>query len=74
MKEVFEAIAYFFEEIILLPFHWLGEVEADNWWLANTFSWVAILVLVAALGYWMSKLKEYDKDEDKTQTGHSFLG
>lgn len=73
MKDIFEAIAYFFEEILLAPFNAIRELEADNWWLANAFTWVAILVLVCALYYWMGKLKEFDKDEDKTQTGHSFL-
>ena len=74
MKEFFEAIAYFFEEILLAPFSALRELESDNWWLANAFSWISILVLVVAVVYWMRKLKEFDKDEDKTQTGHSFLG
>lgn len=74
MKAVFEAIAYFFEEILLAPFGLLRELEQDNWFLANAFSWISIIVLIVAVVYWMLKLKEFDKDEDKTQTGHSFLG
>lgn len=74
MKEFFEAIAYFFEEILLAPFSALKDLEADNWFLANAFSWIAILVLIVAVVYWMLQLNKFDKDEDKTQTGHSFLG
>lgn len=74
MKDLFEAIAYFFEEIILAPFNWLRELEATNWFLANGFSWLSIVVLMVAIVYWIRKLKEFDKDEDKSQTGHSFLG
>lgn len=73
MKNFFESIAYFFENILLVPFSYLKELEADNWWMANAVSWIYIIILVAATVYWMLQLKEYDKDEDKTQTGHSFL-
>jgi hypothetical protein len=76
MKEVFEGIAYFFEEIILAPFNLLREMEDDNWWLANAVSWIAILILVLALAYWLNQLHIFDKngEEDRSQTAHSFLG
>jgi hypothetical protein len=76
MKEVFESIAYFFEEILLAPFAALRELEGESWWLANSISWVAILILVAALGYWMRQLHIFDQsgEEDRSQTAHSFLG
>jgi len=75
MKDLFEAIAYLFEEIILAPFNWLRELELENWWLANAFTWVAIIVLILALGYWMKQLRIFDKndEEDRSQTAHSFL-
>lgn len=73
MKKIFEGIAYLFEEILLAPLNYLRELEADNWWLSNGFTWIAIAVLVVAIVYWMGKLKEFDASEDKTQTGHSFL-
>jgi uncharacterized membrane protein len=76
MTEFFESIAYFFEEILLAPFDALRALENDNWWLANTISWVSILVLIVALGYWMKQLHIFDQnnEEDRSQTAHSFLG
>ncbi|AZQ43111.1 DUF6341 family protein [Nonlabens ponticola] len=75
MEEVFNGIAYFFEEILLVPFNMLRELEAENWWLANLVSWIAILILIVALGYWMKQLRIFDKndEEDRSQTAHSFL-
>jgi len=75
MKDLFEAIAYLFEEIILAPFNWLRELELESWWLANAFTWVSIIVLIAALAYWMKQLRIFDKndEEDRSQTAHSFL-
>jgi branched-subunit amino acid transport protein AzlD len=73
METLIDAIVGLFE-IILIPFEALRELENDSWFLANAISWLSILVLVVAVVYWMKQLKEYDKDEDKTQTGHSFLG
>lgn len=76
MKDLFEGIAYFFEEILLMPFKALSELEQDSWWLANTVSWLCILILVVALVYWIKQLRifEANGEEDHTQTAHSFLG
>ncbi len=73
METLLDAIVSLFE-LILIPFDALRELENSSWFLANTVSWIAIAILVVAFVYWMKQLKEYDKDEDKTQTGHSFLG
>jgi hypothetical protein len=75
MKDLFEAIAYLFEEVLMVPFNMLRELEAENWWLANALTWVAILVLIAALGFWMRQLRIFDQsgEEDRSQTAHSFL-
>ncbi len=75
MKDLFEAIAYLFEEVLMVPFNWIRELELENWWLANAFTWVAIIVLICALGYWMKQLRIFDQsgEEDKSQTAHSFL-
>jgi len=76
MKEFFEGIGYFFEEILMMPFSALAELERENWWLANTVSWLCILILIVALGYWIKQLRifEANGEEDKSQTAHSFLG
>jgi uncharacterized membrane protein len=75
MKELLEGIAYLFEEILFAPFNWLRELELENWWLANLVSWLAIIILIVALGYWMKQLRIFEKndEEDKSQTAHSFL-
>ncbi|WP_367271476.1 uracil phosphoribosyltransferase [Nonlabens sp.] len=73
METLLDAIVSLFE-LILIPFDALRALETESWFAANAISWIAILILVAAVVYWMLQLKEYDKDEDKTQTGHSFLG
>lgn len=75
MKEVFEGIADLFGAL-LSPFKMLSELEQENWWLANSISWLAIVILCVALGYWMNKLSIFDSngEEDKSQTAHSFLG
>lgn len=75
MKEVFEGIADLFGAL-LSPFKALSELELENWWLANSISWLAIVILCVALGYWMNKLRIFDAngEEDKSQTAHSFLG
>lgn len=72
METLLDAIVSLFE-IILIPFDALAELQKDNWFAANGISWMFIIILIVAFVYWMLKLKEYDKDEDKTQTGHSFL-
>mgnify|MGYP000149403749 CR=1 FL=1 len=72
METLLDAIVSLFE-IILIPFDALAELQKDNWFVANGVSWMFIIILIVAFVYWMLKLKEYDKDEDKTQTGHSFL-
>lgn len=76
MKEIFEGIAYFFEEVLFVPLNFLRELELTNWWAANTVTWIAIAVLVVALSYWMKQLRIFDAngEEDKSQTAHSFLG
>ncbi|KQC32397.1 uracil phosphoribosyltransferase [Nonlabens sp. YIK11] len=75
MKDLFEAIAYLFENILMVPFNLLRELELENWWLANTLTWVAIVVLILALGYWIKQLRIFDQndEEDRSQTAHSFL-
>lgn len=73
METLIDGIVALFE-IILIPFNALRELEDTSWFAANVVSWICILILCVAVVYWMRKLNEFDKDEDKTQTGHSFLG
>lgn len=76
MKDLFEGIAWLFEEVLFLPLNWLRELEFDSWFLANIFNWVFVLVAFAAFGFWMKQLKKYNDsdEEDRDPSAHSFLG
>lgn len=75
MKDFFTAFGDFFVNFLLLPFDALKELELSSWWLANSFSWILILIAMAAFVYWMLQLKQYDAndEEDKSISSHSFL-
>lgn len=74
MTNFWNGIAAFFE-FVLSPFEAIRSLELDNWWLANTFTWILILVGFVAAGYWMLQLKKYEDndEEDKSISSHSFL-
>ena len=75
-KDFFYAIQVLFESTLLAPYAALAKLELENWWLANTVSWICIAILIVALGYWIKQLRifEANGEEDHTQTAHSFLG
>lgn len=75
MKELLEGIEYLFVDLLFAPLDFLRELENENWWAANSITWIAIIILIVALGYWMKQLRIFDQngEEDKTQTSHSFL-
>ena len=75
MKNFFEAIAYLFEEILFVPLNWLRSLELDNWWLANSFSWLFLSVGFVALIYWVRQLQLFNQrgEENKDPSAHSFL-
>ena len=75
MTEFFYAIGDLFTNVLMMPFDALMALELENWWLANIFSWILILIAMAGFVYWMLQLKKYDdnKEEDKSISSHSFL-
>lgn len=75
MTEFFEAIAWFFEEVLFIPFDWLRQLEYDSWFLANALNWIFVIIAFAALVYWMRQLKIFNEndEEDRDPTAHSFL-
>ena len=75
MKNFFEGIAWLFEEILFIPYSFLREVELTNWILANSVSWIFLLVGFSAMIYWVLQLNLFDKngEEDKDPSAHSFL-
>lgn len=75
MKDFFNGIAELFVNILFVPFDALKELELSNWWLANIFSWLFIVIGMVAFVYWMLQLKAYNDndEEDKSISSHSYL-
>jgi len=75
MKAFFEAIGYLFTDILFLPLNFFRSLELQNWWLANTITWIFILICVAANMYWLKQLTIFkeNKEDDQDTTAHSFL-
>ncbi len=76
MKEIFEGIAWLFEEVLFIPFNALRELELSSWFLANFMNWIFIVIGFAAFLFWMLQLKKFNdnNEEDRDPTAHSFLG
>jgi hypothetical protein len=76
MKDLFEGIEWFFENILFYPLDALRALELDSWFLANTLNWIFMIVGFIAFLYWMKQLKIFnDRNEEKRDsTSHSFLG
>ena len=75
MKEIFEAIAWLFEEVLFLPHNALRDTELENWWVANGVNFFFALVGFVAMVYWIKQLRMYDQkgEENKDPSAHSFL-
>lgn len=75
MKAFFEAIQYFFEEILFAPLDFLRSLELENWWLANLLSWIFILIACVFFVYWLGQLRKFSKknDDRKDVVSHSFF-
>ncbi|RED48923.1 DUF6341 family protein [Seonamhaeicola aphaedonensis] len=75
MKDFFYAIQDLFVNVLFAPFDALRALELDNWWGANTISWIFLIILCVAIVYWMKQLKIFNdnNEEDKTVSSHSFL-
>ena len=75
MKAFWEGIANLFLNFFFKPFDALRALELDNWWLANSVSWILALIGIVAFVYWMLQLRTFDKngEEDKSITSHSYL-
>ncbi|WP_424492826.1 DUF6341 family protein [Salinimicrobium sp. GXAS 041] len=76
MRDFFEGIQSFFEDIAFAPLDYLRTLELDSWWLANLLNWIFVIVAMAAFVYWMKQLKSFNdnNEEDRDPSAHSFLG
>ncbi len=75
MKDFFYAIQDLFVNVLLTPLDAIRDLELENWWLANTASWIFIIIGIVAMVYWMKQLKIFsaNNEEDKSISSHSFL-
>lgn len=75
MRAFFEGIQSLFVDFLFKPLDWLRSLELSNWWLANIFSWIAILICAYYIVYWCKQLKIHQDNNEENQdtTAHSFL-
>ena len=76
LKDLFYGIQDLFEDFLFIPYDALRNLELDSWWLANTVSWLFIIICFVAFLYWMKQLKIFNdnNEEDRSSTSHSYLG
>lgn len=74
-KNIWESIANLFDTILLSPLNGVAKLELENWWLANSVSWIFIVIGLVAFIYWMGQLKKFNdnNEEDKSISSHSYL-
>ena len=75
MKAFFEAIQSLFVDFLFKPLDWLRALELDNWWLANSISWILMSICAYYVVYWVKQLQLHKNNNDEYQdtTAHSFL-
>lgn len=75
MKDFFYAIEDLFVNVLFAPYDALRALELENWFAANTVSWLFLIVGFVAMVYWMGQLRIFDnnKEEDKSISAHSYL-
>jgi len=75
MKDFFYAIQDLFVNGLFLPLDHLRKLELENWFAANTISWLFLIIGLVAMVYWMKELKKFNdnNEEDKSISSHSFL-
>ena len=75
MKGLFEGIQSFMEGIAMAPLNGLRALELENWFAANIFNWLFMIIGMIAFVYWMKQLKGFNenKEEIRSVVSHSFL-
>lgn len=67
-RGIWEGIASLFENVLFLPLDALRTLELESWWLANTISWILLLITFGALIYWLRKLVDFNESTESTYT------
>jgi len=75
MRAFFEGIQSLFVDFLFKPFDLLRSLELSNWWLANIFSWVLMIICGYYIVYWCKELAKHraNNEENQDTTAHSFL-
>jgi len=75
MKDLFEAIADLFVNVLFVPLDAMRALELENWWGANTINWIFMLICAGAMTYWVLQLKKFNdnNEENKDVSAHSYL-
>ena len=75
MIDLFSAIAWLFEELLLVPHQFLTKLELSSWWLANAVNFFFLFIGSIAMIYWINQLKLFNDrgEENKDPSAHSFL-
>lgn len=75
IKDIFYFIEDIFVNYLFIPFDFLRELSASNWWMSNLVPWIFIFIGLIAFSYWMIQLKKFDdnKEEDTSITAHDYL-
>lgn len=75
MKNIFEGIANFTENVLLAPYNSMRAMELESWTLANTVNWIFMIIATAAMVYWILQLKKFNanNEERKDISSHSYL-
>ncbi len=75
MKAFFEAIQSLFVDFLFIPLDFFRTLELSNWWLANSISWILMIICAYYIVYWCKQLTIHQKNNEENQdtTAHSFL-
>ena len=75
MKDFFYAIQDLFVDVLFAPYDALRTLELENWFAANSVSWIFLAIGFVAMLYWMKQLKMFNdnNEEDKSISSHSYL-
>ncbi|NQX86525.1 MAG: uracil phosphoribosyltransferase [Flavobacteriaceae bacterium] len=75
LRDFFYGIEDLFETILIFPMNDIAKLELENWWIANSATWLFVVIGIVAFVYWMGQLKKFNdnNEENKTISSHSFL-
>ncbi|MDR2222770.1 MAG: uracil phosphoribosyltransferase [Flavobacteriaceae bacterium] len=75
MTSFFNGLGFLFEKVLFMPMNLFAKLELQNWWAANTLTWIFILITCYFFVFWLKKLQLFkeNKEDEQDTTAHSFL-